>query len=129
MDTMTQVLLTLGGIILTGAFSTIGAVINANSRQKITEGKMENAIENVKAEQAEIKAGLAAVNERLDELSETDSCCALLQKDVVNLKKENRLTMKALMACLDGLSQLGANHTVPTARNELDTWLNDTAHE
>ena len=129
MDTITQVLLTLGGIILTGAFSTIGAVINANSRQKVTEEKLENAIENLKNEQGEIKAGLTDVNKRLNDLNETDNCCALLQKDVINIKRENRITMKAIMACLDGLQQLGANHSVPKAKSEIDTWLNDTAHE
>ena len=129
MDSITQLIVTLGGIILTGAFSTLGAVINANSRQKVTEEKLENAIKNFKDEQAEFKDSLADVNKRLDELSETDNCCALLQKDVINIKRENRITIRAMMACLDGLQQLGANHSVPSAREELDTWLNNAAHE
>lgn len=45
------------------------------------------------------------------------------------LKEEQRLQMKALRACLDGLEQLGANHTVPVAKAELENWLNDKAHE
>ena len=117
-----QGVITLVGIVFTGYFSTKSAQINSNARQAKTEQLLMDEINGLKSEQNEIKA-------RLDELSETDSCCATLQKDVANLKRENRITMRAMMACLDGLQQLGANHTVPKAREDLDEWLNDTAHE
>ena len=45
------------------------------------------------------------------------------------LKQEQRLQIKALFACLDGLEQLGANHSVPKAKAALEEWLNDQAHE
>ena len=117
-----QGVITLVGIVVTGYFSTKSAQINSNARQAKTEQLLMDEINNLKSEQNEIKA-------RLDELKETDSCCSTLQKDVVNLKRENRITMRAMMACLDGLQQLGANHTVPKAREELNSWLNDTVHE
>ena len=50
-------------------------------------------------------------------------------KEIAHLKKENALICYALSACLDGLQQLGANHTVPDAKNKLDKYLNETAHE
>ena len=50
-------------------------------------------------------------------------------QEIEHLKKENALICYALSACLDGLMQLGANHTVPDAKNKLDKYLNETAHE
>lgn len=44
------------------------------------------------------------------------------------LNRENQLMIYALFACLDGLSQLGANHTVPKAKEELEKHLNIQAH-
>lgn len=49
--------------------------------------------------------------------------------DIKQLKEENTLICYALSACLDGLEQLGANHTVPKAREKLDKYLNVTAHK
>lgn len=49
--------------------------------------------------------------------------------DVHRLKEENCLICYALSACLDGLQQLGANHTVPLAKDKLDKYLNQQAHE
>lgn len=49
--------------------------------------------------------------------------------DILNLKKENRLHMEALSACLDGLMQLGVNHSVPEVKRKLDEYLNNKAHQ
>ena len=49
-------------------------------------------------------------------------------EDVKKLNKENALVIYALSARLDGLSQLGANHTVPKAKEALDKHLNKQAH-
>lgn len=49
-------------------------------------------------------------------------------KDIAQIKKENTLICFALSACLDGLQQLGANHTVPVAKDKLDKYLNQQAH-
>ena len=50
-------------------------------------------------------------------------------EDVQKIKEENCLICFALSACLDGLQQLGANHTVPLAKEKLDRYLNQQAHE
>lgn len=49
-------------------------------------------------------------------------------EEIKHLKKENTLICYALSACLDGLVQLGANHTVPKAKDKLDKYLNQSAH-
>lgn len=52
-----------------------------------------------------------------------------LKKEMATAKKENELICFALSACLDGLQQLGANHTVPKAKEKLDKFLNEQAHK
>lgn len=49
--------------------------------------------------------------------------------DIMRIKEENCLICFALSACLDGLTQLGANHTVPVAKDKLDKYLNQQAHK
>lgn len=49
-------------------------------------------------------------------------------EDIAAIKKEQGLATEALLACLDGLQQLGANHTVPAAKEKLSKYLNDKAH-
>ena len=49
--------------------------------------------------------------------------------DIAKIKEENTLICFALSACLDGLMQLGANHTVPVAKNKIDKYLNQQAHK
>ena len=43
--------------------------------------------------------------------------------------KELTLIVYALSACLDGLGQLGTNHTVPVAKDKLDKYINKQAHQ
>lgn len=49
--------------------------------------------------------------------------------EIKRIKKENTLICYALSACLDGLLQLGCNHTVPQAKEKLDKFLNQEAHD
>lgn len=49
-------------------------------------------------------------------------------KDIKAIKRENTLMVYAMQACLDGLQQLGANHTVPEAKAKLDKYINQMAH-
>ena len=51
------------------------------------------------------------------------------EEDMNRIKEENCLICFALSACLDGLQQLGANHTVPVAKEKLDKYLNQQAHK
>lgn len=50
-------------------------------------------------------------------------------KEIKQIKEEDTLICYALSACLDGLMQLGANHTVPDAKEKLDKYLNQQAHK
>lgn len=50
-------------------------------------------------------------------------------EDIKAIKKEQGLATEALLACLDGLQQLGANHTVPDAKKKLSDYLNEKAHQ
>lgn len=49
--------------------------------------------------------------------------------EIKRMKEENTLICFSLSACLDGLMQLGANHSVPVAKKKLDKYLNQTAHK
>jgi len=49
-------------------------------------------------------------------------------EDIRAIKEENTLVCFALQACLYGLEQLGANHTVPVAKEKLEKHLNKSAH-
>ncbi len=49
-------------------------------------------------------------------------------REIAKIKRENMLIVAALSACLDGLTQLGANHSVTLAKHELDEYLNEQAH-
>ena len=48
--------------------------------------------------------------------------------DIKNIKKENMMIVSALSACLDGLTQLGANHSVTTEKEKLDRYILEQAH-
>lgn len=48
--------------------------------------------------------------------------------DIKGIKKEMTLICFCMRACLDGLEQLGANHTVPVAKEKLEKHLNISAH-
>lgn len=50
------------------------------------------------------------------------------KEDFSRVMTENKLICEALSACLDGLQQLGANHTVPITKEKLDNYLNEQAH-
>lgn len=50
-------------------------------------------------------------------------------EDIRQLKEENALICYALSACLDGLEQLGRNHSVPDAKARLDKYINKQAHK
>ena len=52
-----------------------------------------------------------------------------LEEEIKQIKEEDTLICEALSACLDGLQQLGCNHTVPKAKDKLDEYLNQQAHK
>lgn len=50
-------------------------------------------------------------------------------KDIKAIKREQTLMVYSMRACLDGLQQLGCNHTVPDAKDKLDKYINQMAHD
>lgn len=64
-----------------------------------------------------------------DQSNEIEALKAQHEEDIRHLKQENTIVCFALSAALDGLMQLGANHTVPSAKEKLDKYLNQQAHE
>ena len=77
---MIETILTILGIIVTGVFSTVTAIINSNARQARTEQAFKDA-------QEQMQKNLDSLNKRMGELSETDSCCVRLQGDVAEIKE------------------------------------------
>lgn len=53
---------------------------------------------------------------------------ARLKVKVADIEEENCLLCYGISACLDGLEQLGANHTVSHAKDRLEKHLNRKAH-
>ena len=60
---------------------------------------------------------------------EQDERMDRIEKSDATERKELTLIVYALSACLDGLGQLGANHTVPVAKDKLDKYINKQAHQ
>ena len=60
---------------------------------------------------------------------EQDERMDRIEKSDATERKELTLIVYALSACLDGLGQLGANHTVPIAKDKLDKYINKQAHQ
>lgn len=50
-------------------------------------------------------------------------------KEIKKIKEEQCLLTYGIMAYLDGLQQLGANHTVPEVRSRIEKHINKQAHE
>ena len=51
-----------------------------------------------------------------------------LKEDIEESKKERGVLCYAVLACLDGLTQLGCNGNVTKAKDALEKHLNQTAH-
>ena len=60
---------------------------------------------------------------------EQDKRMDKIERAAATERKELTLIVYALSACLDGLGQLGANHTVPIAIDKLDKYINKQAHQ
>ena len=60
---------------------------------------------------------------------EQDKRMDKIERAAATERKELTLIVYALSACLDGLGQLGANHTVPVGKDKLDKYINKQAHQ
>lgn len=67
----------------------------------------------------------------LEQENQSKKIKALEERHKADMKESNeerQLICYCLVACLDGLQQLGANHTVPIAKNKMEKHLNEKAH-
>lgn len=49
-------------------------------------------------------------------------------EDIARMKEEQCLLTYGILACLDGLQQLGCNHSVPETRAKIEKHINKMAH-
>lgn len=68
------------------------------------------------------------VHDWIKHQEEQDKRMDEIERAAATERKELTLIVYALSACLDGLGQLGANHTVPIAKDKLDKYINKQAH-
>ena len=69
------------------------------------------------------------IHDWINHQTEQDERMDRIEKAAAAERKELTLIVYALSACLDGLGQLGANHTVPVAKDKLDKYINKQAHQ
>ncbi len=69
------------------------------------------------------------IHDWINHQTEQDERMDRIEKAAAAERKELTLIVYALSACLDGLGQLGANHTVPIAKDKLDKYINKQAHQ
>lgn len=101
----------------------IGVILKIHSfalEQKQLRTDLSEQEEEHKREIAELKK---EYDERISKLEKHHN------DDMRRVNTENCLICFALSACLDGLQQLGANHNVSDAKEKLDKYLNQQAHE
>lgn len=80
MDGWTQLLVTIFTCIVAAVSSTVVALINSNARQARSEQKFTDLFDAM-------QNNLNSLNRRMNELSETDSCCKILKGDVADIKE------------------------------------------
>lgn len=68
------------------------------------------------------------VHDWIKHQTEQDERMDKIEKAADAERKELSMIVYALSACLDGLEQLGANHTVTKAKEKLDKHINKQAH-
>ena len=69
------------------------------------------------------------IHDWINHQTEQDKRMDKIERAAATERKELTLIVYALSACLDGLGQLGANHTVPVAKDKLDKYINKQAHQ
>ena len=68
------------------------------------------------------------IHDWINHQTEQDKRMDKIERAAATERKELTLIVYALSACLDGLGQLGANHTVTVAKDKLDKYINKQAH-
>ena len=72
-----------------------------------------------------LTAFLGIVWKLFKKIDETSGC----HKEISCLKQEQQVFCYGILACLDGLKQLGANGNVTKAHSELSKYINKQAHK
>ncbi len=108
---------------LAGALGVILGVLSKAHKWYLEQRRQTEEIEKMKKEhQKDIERMKEEHRKALEEMSKEH------KEDIDRIKEEDTLICYALAACLDGLEQLGANHTVPKAKDKLEKYLNQQAH-
>ena len=98
----------------------------------IKERRMEETDATLAGKISRIEDRLNEVNEKLDRdyrrLNEFERWQRRTQSYPAESFQERELIIRGLVACLDGLHQLGANGKTEAVRDEIDTFLNKSAH-
>ncbi|MGN0457717.1 MAG: hypothetical protein ACI4IL_01930 [Eubacterium sp.] len=76
-----------------------------------------------------VKSVYSYVQKRQENARKLEEQNTVQEQDIARLKEENTLICYGLIAALDGLEQLGANHIVPVAKNKLEKYINQQAHK
>lgn len=76
-----------------------------------------------------VKSFYSFISKRQESLLKHEEQRLAQEQDIARLKEENTLICYGLIAALDGLEQLGANHSVPLAKNKLEKYINQQAHK
>ena len=105
---MTTMLILASG----GLFTAVGALLG------IVIKEVFDVIKTHASRKAEKEDEVGALNEEID----------LLKEEMEESRKERSIICFALVACLDGLIQNGANGPVTKAKNMLEKHLNKKAH-
>ena len=100
--------------------------MNGLAQTVITAGAVMTACITVFGVEKSFAKYLCSVKDRARTRAEHSTA---QDKDIAKLKEENQLICYGLSAALDGLEQLGANHSVPIAKNKLQKYLNEQAHK
>ena len=73
--------------------------------------------------------GYKIYDKLIDRLGELERRVSAPEQENHTIKKENALIIYALGACLDGLHQQGCNGEVTEAKNKINKYLNNAAHD
>lgn len=117
-----QTIITAGAV-LTAVVAIIGALFKGHKWYLETEA-IKREVSSMKEERKREMNELRLEFERkMSALKDHHN------EDVKHIKEESALICFGLAACMDGLIQLGANHSVPEAKEKLEKYLNKQAHE
>ena len=117
-----EILLKVLGLI-TASAAVIGLVVKLVTKVVKKYKQIMNYETDIEVLNKKVDDLSKALNSKVDDLS--TSTLAHFQ----TLAAENQLHMSIFDAVLDGLEQLGCNHSVPEARGKIYDYLNEEGHK